>query len=72
MEDKVAMVAGWGAMRPEGRERPVQLQAVDVKVVDNDRCEEWHKGNGIKVKVYTSIFRSYNVGSAVGLKQFSQ
>ncbi len=38
-----AVVSGWGALRPRGRRRPVELQAADVGVVDSAVCERWHK-----------------------------
>ena len=48
-EGTVAMVAGWGAMEPDAKERPVDLQTTDVLVVSGKRCEKWHIDNNIKV-----------------------
>ena len=42
---------GWGAMEANSRERPLELQAVDVKVVNSTRCERWHRGNHIYVRI---------------------
>ncbi len=50
-EGTEAMVAGWGAMKPDSRLRPTHLQAVDVEVVDSKRCENWHGRNNITVGV---------------------
>ena len=44
-----AMVAGWGATEADSMRRPKELQAVDVKVVDNKKCEKWHANKGIHV-----------------------
>jgi len=35
-----AIVAGWGALRPQGFEQPDELQKVKVKVWSNDECHE--------------------------------
>ena len=43
------MVAGWGATEADSMRRPKELQAVDVKVVDNKKCEKWHANKGIHV-----------------------
>jgi hypothetical protein len=48
-EGTEALVTGWGAMKPNAKDRPVDLQVVDVKVVASKRCEEWHEENNIKV-----------------------
>jgi transmembrane serine protease 6 len=56
-EDTGAMVAGWGATKPDSTERPRNLQAVDVKIVETLRCEDWHRANGIKVIVYCLIIK---------------
>ena len=45
----VAMVAGWGATNPASKERPVDLQAADVNVVNSTLCESWHRKNELKV-----------------------
>ena len=45
----VAMVAGWGATDPASKERPVDLQAADVNVVNSTLCESWHRKNELKV-----------------------
>ena len=46
----VAMVAGWGATDPASKERPVDLQAADVNVVNSSLCESWHRKNELKVR----------------------
>ena len=38
-------------MEANSRERPLELQAVDVKVVNSTRCERWHRGNHIYVRI---------------------
>ena len=48
-EGTVAMVAGWGATDPSSKERPVDLQAADVNVVNSTLCESWHRKNELKV-----------------------
>ena len=53
-----AMVAGWGATEPDSIRRPKELQAVDVNVVDNSQCENWHASKGINVSQYNYIFNS--------------
>jgi len=50
-----AMVAGWGATRPDSARRPTELQAVDVKVVESRTCERWHLRNRINLKVYEDM-----------------
>ena len=47
-----AMVAGWGATEPDSIRRPRELQAVDVNVVDNKQCEQWHSKKGINVSCF--------------------
>ncbi len=54
-EDTVAMVAGWGAMKPDSKERPVNLQTTDVRVVKSDTCEEWHRKNHIDVRIHEDM-----------------
>ena len=49
-EGTEAMVTGWGAMEVNAKERPTDLQAVDVKLVNATRCEGWHESNGIRVR----------------------
>ena len=56
-----AYVAGWGALIPDDVtgplipflvpeiKRPSVLQVVNVPVLDNKRCEKWHKDKGINV-----------------------
>ncbi|CAG0916052.1 unnamed protein product [Notodromas monacha] len=50
-----AWVAGWGAMQPGSRLRPRTLQAVDVPVINNKECEDWHKSKGITVIIYDEM-----------------
>ncbi len=49
-EGTAAMVAGWGATEPGSKERPTELQAADVKVVNSTLCERWHDKNDLKVR----------------------
>lgn len=49
--DTEAMVSGWGARDPESEKRPRNLQAVDVKVVESRKCEDWHHENGIQLNL---------------------
>ena len=51
-----AMVAGWGATEPDSIRRPKELQAVDVNVVDNSQCENWHASKGINVSQCNYIY----------------
>lgn len=53
--DTEGMVAGWGAMSPNAIDRPVDLQAVDVKVVNSSLCESWHLQNKIEVTIYDDM-----------------
>ena len=46
-----AIVAGWGATKADSIRRPKELQAVDVNVVDNQNCEDWHAKKGINVSL---------------------
>lgn len=50
-----AYVSGWGATKVNDPYRPLELQAVDVKVVESRRCEEWHARNKIEVKIYDDM-----------------
>lgn len=52
-----AVVSGWGARDPTSEKRPRNLQAVNVKVVENGRCEDWHKDNKIDVIFRRIILR---------------
>ena len=55
-EGQEAMVSGWGATDPSSNHRPNYLQAVDVKVVETKRCEDWHRANKIRVLIYFFLF----------------
>ena len=57
-----AMVAGWGATKPDSMRRPKELQAVDVNVVDSTMCEQWHESNGIHV----SSFQEFTIEGGGG------
>jgi len=58
-----AYVAGWGALIPDDVsgpliqflvpeiKRPSVLQVVNVPVLENYRCETWHRNSGIKVRL---------------------
>ena len=53
---------GWGARDPNSDKRPKYLQAVDVKVIETKRCEDWHRDNKIQVcsVIYLNFFeKSY-------------
>ncbi len=43
------MVSGWGATNPYSKARPKLLQAVDVKIIDSQKCEKWHRDAFIDV-----------------------
>ena len=49
---------GWGARDPNSDKRPKYLQAVDVKVIETKRCEDWHRDNKIQVcsVIYLNFF----------------
>ena len=51
-----AMVSGWGARdAAEKIRRPRQLQAVDVKIIDSRKCEDWHRSNGINLSLFEDM-----------------
>ena len=35
--------------------RPKTLQVVDVPIIDNRQCEEWHASKGINVIIYDEM-----------------
>jgi len=47
--------SGWGALEPGSRLRPKTLQVVDVPMIDNRQCEQWHKEKGINVIIYDEM-----------------
>ena len=47
--------AGWGALEPGSRLRPKTLQVVDVPMIDNRQCEQWHREKGINVIIYDEM-----------------
>ena len=50
-----AWAAGWGAMQAGSRVRPKTLQVVDVPIIDNRMCEDWHQSKGINVIIYDEM-----------------
>jgi len=40
---------------PGSRVRPKTLQVVDVPIIDNRQCEEWHSSKGINVIIYDEM-----------------
>ncbi|XP_032792841.2 serine proteinase stubble isoform X3 [Daphnia magna] len=50
-----AWAAGWGAMQAGSRVRPKTLQVVDVPIIDNRQCEDWHSSKGINVIIYDEM-----------------
>ncbi|CAB4060872.1 unnamed protein product [Lepeophtheirus salmonis] len=62
-----AYVAGWGALIPDDVagplipfllpeiKRPSVLQVVNVPVLDNERCETWHKDKGFNIKIWPEM-----------------
>ena len=40
---KKSKLLGWGRTDPAGNRSTAILQAVDVKVIDNTRCQKWHR-----------------------------
>ncbi|XP_059080108.1 coagulation factor IX-like isoform X2 [Tigriopus californicus] len=55
MHDMHGWAAGWGALQPGSRLRPKTLQVVDVPMIDNRECENWHKDKGINVVIYDEM-----------------
>ncbi|XP_023337898.1 serine proteinase stubble isoform X3 [Eurytemora carolleeae] len=47
--------SGWGALEPGSRLRPKTLQVVDVPMIDNRECEQWHREKGINVIIYDEM-----------------
>jgi len=47
--------SGWGALEPGSRIRPKTLQVVDVPMIENRECEQWHREKGIKVIIYDEM-----------------
>jgi len=47
--------SGWGALEPGSRLRPKTLQVVDVPMIDNRQCEQWHREKGINVIIYDEM-----------------
>jgi hypothetical protein len=47
--------SGWGALEPGSRIRPKTLQVVDVPMIENRQCEQWHRDKGIKVIIYDEM-----------------
>ena len=37
------------------RIRPKTLQVVDVPIIDNRQCEDWHQAKGINVIIYDEM-----------------
>eukprot|EP00096_Caligus_rogercresseyi_P000652 TRINITY_DN11128_c0_g1_i1.p1 TRINITY_DN11128_c0_g1~~TRINITY_DN11128_c0_g1_i1.p1 ORF type:complete len:390 (+),score=35.03 TRINITY_DN11128_c0_g1_i1:163-1332(+) len=62
-----AYVAGWGALIPDDVagplipflvpeiKRPSVLQVVNVPVLDNERCETWHKDKGFNIRIWPEM-----------------
>lgn len=46
---------GWGALQPGSRLRPKTLQVVDVPMIENRECEQWHREKGINVIIYDEM-----------------
>uniref|UniRef100_A0A0K2UTX6 Peptidase S1 domain-containing protein n=1 Tax=Lepeophtheirus salmonis TaxID=72036 RepID=A0A0K2UTX6_LEPSM len=55
-EGTIGTVAGWGALSPTSTIRPNKLQAVDVQIINSDRCEMWHRQKGIHVRIFSDMF----------------
>lgn len=55
MHNMHGWAAGWGALQPGSRLRPKTLQVVDVPMIDNRECENWHKDKGINVVIYDEM-----------------
>jgi len=63
----VAYAAGWGAIIPDdqlgplaflipkAQKRPTVLQVVDVPLIENRQCEQWHSRRGITVRLYPEM-----------------
>ena len=47
--------SGWGALEPGSRLRPKTLQVVDVPMIENRQCEQWHREKGINVIIYDEM-----------------
>lgn len=63
----LAYATGWGAIIPDDqlgplaflipkeKKRPKVLQVVDVPLIENTQCEEWHRRKGISVRLYPEM-----------------
>jgi transmembrane serine protease 6 len=45
----------WLLMPSGSRVRPKTLQVVDVPIIDNRQCEDWHSSKGINVIIYDEM-----------------
>lgn len=52
---RVAEAAGWGALEPGSKVRPRVLQYVHVPVLPNDVCENWHRRQGINIRIHDEM-----------------
>ena len=78
-----AYVAGWGALIPEDVtgplisilvpevKRPSVLQVVNVPVITNDKCENWHHSQGIEVCTHSLIRGVLIQSCSAGAKNFT-
>jgi len=55
MQGHYGWASGWGALEPGSRLRPKTLQVVDVPMIDNRQCEQWHREKGINVLIYDEM-----------------
>ncbi|KAL1415619.1 hypothetical protein MTO96_006664 [Rhipicephalus appendiculatus] len=52
---RVAEAAGWGALEPGSKVRPRVLQHVHVPVLPNEVCENWHRRQGINIRIHDEM-----------------
>ncbi|KAF8763942.1 testisin-like [Argiope bruennichi] len=52
---RTAYAAGWGALEPGSKLRPKVLQFVSVPVINNKICENWHRKQGINIRIHDEM-----------------
>ncbi|OTF72522.1 Group 3 mite allergen-like protein (serine protease), partial [Euroglyphus maynei] len=56
-EGRKGVVTGWGKTDPalSNRYGTRLLQKVDVPIIDNEKCEIWHRTRGIDLRIFTEM-----------------